>query len=72
MTKIKFPYYLFWKSMRAVADKVRRSSDINYSSLWNALSNYFYTWLHKQDAETLGKDIISLRDMFEESQKKLK
>ena len=67
MTKIKFPYYLFWKSMRAVADKVRRGAEVNYANLWNALSNYFYAWLQKQDEDTLQKDIITLREMYEAS-----
>lgn len=68
MTKVKFPYYLFWKSMRAVADKVRRGSDVRYASLWNPVSNYFYAWLKKQDKEMLEKDIITLREKFYEEE----
>ena len=68
MTKVKFPYYLFWKSMRAVADKVRRGSDVRYASLWNHVSNYFYAWLKKQDKEMLEKDIITLREKFYEEE----
>ena len=68
MTKVKFPYYLFWKSMRAVADKVRRGSDVKYASLWNPVSNYFYAWLKKQDEEMLDKDIITLREKFYEEE----
>ena len=68
MTKVKFPYYLFWKSMRAVADKVRRGSDVRYASLWNPVSNYFYAWLKKQDKEMQEKDIITLREKFYEEE----
>ena len=68
MTKVKFPYYLFWKSMRTVADKVRRGSDVRYASLWNPVSNYFYAWLKKQEKEMLEKDIITLREKFYEEE----
>ena len=64
MTKIKFPYYNFWKSMRTVAEKVRNHSEVKYSGLWNDLSNYFFYWLKKQDQDTLEEDIITLREKF--------
>ena len=66
MTKLKFPYYNFWKQMRRVKEQVAHKSNVKLSSLFNATANYFYAWLKKQDDETLQKDIITLRDMFYE------
>ena len=67
MTKLKFPYYNFWKSMRRVKEQVLHRHTIKLSSLYNATSNYFYGWLKEQDEETLSNDIITLRKMFYES-----
>lgn len=64
MTKLKFPYYNFWKLMRRVKEQVAHRSNVKLSGLYNATSNYFYAWLKKQDEETLKKDIITLRKMF--------
>lgn len=65
MTKLKFPYYNFWKSMRWLKESVKKGSNIKLSKLYNAESNYFYAWLKQQDEETLDKDIITLRNKFE-------
>lgn len=64
MTKLKFPYYNFWKFMRRVKEQVAHKGTPKLSSLYNATSNYFYAWLKEQDEETLAKDIITLRDKF--------
>ena len=48
MTKLKFPYYNFWKSMRRVKEQVLHRHTIKLSSLYNATSNYFYSWLKEQ------------------------
>ena len=64
MTKLKFPYYKFWKFMRSLKDSVKRNSNIKLSTLYNAEANYFYAWLKKQDEETLNSDIISLRKLY--------
>ena len=64
MTKLKFPYYNFWKFMRRVKEQVSHRSTIKLSSLYNATSNYFYAWLKKQNEEILTQDIITLREMF--------
>ena len=69
MTKLKFPYYNFWKSMRGLKDKVKSKNTIRLASLYNAESNYFYAWLKKQDEETLEKDIVALRNMFHKEEK---
>lgn len=64
MTKLKFPYYNFWKQMRGLKEKVKNKHNIKLSSLWNATSNYFYHWLKTQPPEELNKDIIYLREKF--------
>ena len=64
MTKLKFPYYNFWKFMRRIKEQVSHKKTPKLASLYNATANYFYAWLKQQDEETLNKDIITLRDMF--------
>jgi len=64
MTKLKFPYYNFWKFMRRVKEQVAHKETPKLSSLFNATANYFYAWLKKQNEETLANDIITLRDKF--------
>lgn len=64
MTKLKFPYYKFWKFMRSLKEAAKNSRPIKLSSLYNAEANYFYAWLKKQSAEMLDKDIITLRKMY--------
>ena len=66
MTKLKFPYYNFWKFMRRIKEQILHRSNVKLSGLYNATSNYFYAWLKKQDEETLKKDIITLRKMYYE------
>lgn len=72
MTKLKFPYYQFWKYMRKVKEQVANKRKIELASLHNAEANYFYAWLKKQDEETQKKDIISLRDKYFEEVKDAK
>lgn len=66
MTKLKFPYYKFWKFMRVLKDRIakNKNAQIKLASLYNAEANYFYAWLKKQDEETLRQDIITLRDKY--------
>lgn len=66
MTKLKFPYYNFWKFMRRTKEQLMHRSNVKLSKLYNATSNYFYAWLKKQDKEMLNKDIITLRKNFYE------
>jgi tRNA splicing ligase len=68
MTKLKFPYYNFWKSMRGLKDKVKGKNTVRLASLYNAEANYFYAWLKQQDEQTLEKDIITVRKMFKDYQ----
>lgn len=66
MTKLKFPYYNFWKFMRRTKEQLMHRSNVKLSKLYNATSNYFYAWLKKQDKEMLNKDIITLKKKFYE------
>lgn len=65
MTKMKFTYYNFWKMCRKLVDQAKHKRNIKLGSLYNDASNYFWGWLQEQTPETLEKDIITLRDMFE-------
>lgn len=65
MTKMKFTYYNFWKMCRKLVDQAKNKRNIKLGSLYNDTSNYFWKWLQEQSPETLEKDIITLRDMFE-------
>ena len=69
MTKLKFPYYKFWKFMRSVKDQVENNRTLKLSTLFNAEANYFYSWLKQQDKDTLKLDIISLRKLYNEEKK---
>ena len=69
MTKLKFPFYNFWKFMRSLKEKVKANHKIDYARLFNATSNYFYKWLRdvkETDEELLNHDIIYLREVFTE------
>jgi predicted kinase len=68
MTKIKLPYYLFWKQMRGLKDKVAKKQEhmIKGGSLYTPLHNKVFAWMKKQDKEYLrNTDIISIRKKFE-------
>ncbi|PKR82422.1 RNA ligase [Heyndrickxia camelliae] len=67
MTKIKLPYYNFWKQMRGIKDKIGRKHDhmIKGSSLYTPLHNKFFSWAKTKDKEYLKKsNIIQLRNDF--------
>lgn len=64
MTKLKFPYYKFWKFMRSLKDSVRGKHTIKLSTLYNAEANYFYAWCKEQDEKLLEKDIITIRNIY--------
>lgn len=64
MTKLKFPYYNFWKKMRHVKEVMAHRHNVKLSSLYNDVSNYFYSYLKTLQEEELQKDIITLRKEF--------
>lgn len=66
-TKSKLPYYNQWKLLRGVSQTFIKHNHIRFTgALTTSEMNLFYGWLRKQNkADIVGKDIISLRDMFE-------
>lgn len=65
MTKLKFPYYNFWKFMRIIKEQVKYNSKVELRRLYNDTSNYFYDFCKKLSLEELEHDIIYLREKFE-------
>lgn len=80
MTKVKFPYYSFWKQMRSLKDRIRlareKGEEFNYIHTRRAdrstpgeeeiaLAHAFRDWCLEQDNATLAADIITLRRAFE-------
>lgn len=67
MTKIKLPYYNFWKRMRGIKDKIGRKHEhmIKGGTLYTPLHNKFFSWAKSKDKEYLKKStIIQLRNDF--------
>ena len=59
------PQNNFWKFMRKIKDTVSKRKVVKLSSLYNAETNYVYSWLKKQPEDELKKDIIYLRERYE-------
>lgn len=67
MTKLKLPYYNFWKQMRSVQDQVVRGRVVNTSALYSARHNRVYNFMKSLDKEELRTmTIIDVRDKIEE------
>lgn len=69
MTKLKLPYYNFWKQMRSAAREVAKKGFIsNTASLTTQTANEFYGWLRAKydtgELKKMPKDICSLRRLF--------
>lgn len=67
MTKIKLPYYNFWKQMRGLKDKIGKKHEhmVNSGGLYTPLHNKFYAWMKTKDRNYLLKSsIIKLRNEF--------
>ncbi|HSI67526.1 MAG TPA: RNA ligase, partial [Planococcus sp. (in: firmicutes)] len=67
MTKIKLPYYSFWKWMRSVKDRVAKGQALSTEALADPLAKRFIDWLelHEDKAQLFETDIITLRKAFE-------
>lgn len=78
MTKIKLPYYAFWKRMRSMKDRLVASREKGKDFMFDpeaafpggtpmeeevSLGRAFHEWCTQQDTETLKSDIITLRQM---------
>ncbi|MBH8603035.1 MULTISPECIES: RNA ligase [unclassified Thermoactinomyces] len=67
MTKLKLPYYLFWKQMRGVKEAMahKHGRKIDHGRLYTPLHIQFYNWLKTQEMEDIkNASIIQLRDQF--------
>lgn len=69
MTKLKFPYYKFWKFMRGVKESISKKHNIKLSCLYNDEANYFYNYCKGLSEEELSKSIIDIRKQYEEGKK---
>ncbi|OLP66297.1 hypothetical protein BACPU_05990 [Bacillus pumilus] len=68
MTKLKLPYYQFWKQMRSLKQRVaqKRPTQKYMQALQTAEQATFYTWLLEQAPEVVRQlSIIELRSQFE-------
>lgn len=68
MTKIKLPYYNFWKQFRGIKDKFAKKQEhtVKGGSLYTPLHNQVFKWMKSQDRNYLKQtDIISIRKKFE-------
>lgn len=65
MTKLKLPYYNFWKYMRGVKEKMYNRPGYTLISE-DDLTNKFVSFLHTLPHEDLKLDIITLRKRFYE------
>ncbi|MFB8734709.1 RNA ligase [Bacillus sp. SL00103] len=68
MTKLKLPYYQFWKQMRAIKQRVaeKRSTQKYIQALQTAEQARFYTWLEQDAHAVRNSSIIELRSQFEQ------
>ena len=67
MTKIKLPYYVFWKQMRGVKHLIAKKHEhlLNTSGLHSPLHNMFFQWAKKQDREWMrSANIIEVREAY--------
>ncbi|WP_144624957.1 RNA ligase [Bacillus velezensis] len=70
MTKLKLPYYNFWKHMRGIKHKIGNKHEhlVNTSGLYTPLHNKFFAWAKNQDRDYLkSSSIIQLRNDFYKS-----
>lgn len=75
MTKLKLPYYNFWKQMRGLKHKISNKHEhtVNTGSLYTPLHNRFFAWAKTQDRRYLrSTSIIKLRNQFEEESIQIK
>lgn len=71
MTKMKLPYYRFWKWMRSMKDRVAKRKGLPNEVAENPLAYSFCKWAEsKRDEIDLSQtDIITLRNLFEKEMK---
>lgn len=79
MTKVKLPYYSFWKRMRSMKDRIvaarlkghefqplsaRRADGTEMDGAEREMAEAFTEWCLRQDSALLETDVISLRREF--------
>lgn len=79
MTKVKLPYYAFWKRMRSVKDRIlsarekgreftapfsRRPDGTEMDEAEREMAEAFRDWCLEQDSAFLASDVITLRRAF--------
>jgi predicted kinase len=63
MTKLKLPFYNFWKQMRGVKDQIASGRQVNTSALYSVRHNKVYNFMNSMDKEELKTlNIIQVRD----------
>jgi tRNA splicing ligase len=67
MFKLKLPWYVFWKQMRGIKDRVLKGKEIGLETFKTQLAYKFYSFLSilkKNNDSRINLDIISLRKIF--------
>jgi hypothetical protein len=65
MTKLKLPYYNFWKKMRSMKDRVASGKEVSPYMLDTMKAKYFLDFINGKDKEELkSKNIIALREEY--------
>ena len=73
MTKLKFSYYSFWKSMRTVYEMTMNGKNVELRKLYNATANYFYKFIkdkyddkcveYMKILDSINNDFVKLSDL---------
>ncbi|MFB8425166.1 RNA ligase [Priestia megaterium] len=64
MTKIKLPYYRFWKWMRSEVDKIDKGLEPSKEAMDNSRGKAFLNWYKGLKINKINSDIITLRNGF--------
>lgn len=69
MTKIKLPYYRFWKWMRTQIEKIETGNEPAIEAKKHPLGGEFINWYLNLENKLPSNDIITLRNMFYKTKK---
>ena len=64
MTKIKLPYYSFWKWMRSQVERIQKETQPVEDALNHPLGGSFLNWYKNKESKGLDDNIIHLRELF--------
>lgn len=67
MTKLKLPYYTFWKQVRGIVEGMARKGPMYMLPIHCQTTRHLqvYDWLKTLDPKQLEQDVITLRQQFE-------